>query len=139
MEKTNKIQNIFRINGGLSARKIREYLPAMIVTNLSTLLLVSVDGMVVGNFIGSDALSSVNVFSPVVSFIGAITCLVALGIATCLSTSIGRNDHDGIRHAKATAKFIMIASSIFVAIIQIPLVYAFISSYHLSDEMNRMT
>ncbi len=139
MGRKDKIQNRFKINGGLSARKIREYLPAMIITNMSTLLLVSVDGMVVGNLIGSGALSSVNIFSPVITFVGALTSLVALGIATCLSTSIGKNDHDGIRYAKASAKAVMIIAALFVAVVQIPLVYAFINSYNLSDELKTMT
>ena len=127
------------INGGLSARKIREYLPAMIITNLSTLLLVSVDGMVVGNFLGSNALSSVNVFSPAITFIGAATVLVALGIATCLSTCMGRNDHEGIQYAKAASKAVMIVTALAVSVIQIPIIYAFIRSYNLSDEMSTMT
>ena len=53
----------FRRNSDLMQRKIIEYLPAMTATNLSTLLLVNVDTLVVGNFSGKDAFVSVSISS----------------------------------------------------------------------------
>ena len=38
----------YRRDGGLTLRKLAEYIPAMIMTNLSALLLMSEDGLVVG-------------------------------------------------------------------------------------------
>lgn len=60
----------------------------MIMTNLSVLLLVSVDGLVVGNFDGMDALSSVNIFYPVSLTIGALSVMAGVGISTSISTAM---------------------------------------------------
>ncbi len=84
----------FGRDSSLTMRKLREYIPPMIAANLSTLLLISVDGIVVGNFVGSNALASVNVFYPITLFIGIISVLVSCGSATAVSNSIGSNDFD---------------------------------------------
>lgn len=85
IEDNNKtLLSDFKRNGSLMRRKLLEYLPAMMITNLSNLLLISVDGLVVGNFLGKDAFASVNVFGPVSTFIGAVTCL-ANGVSGMVS------------------------------------------------------
>ena len=45
--KSSEIMKKYKINGALTGKKLMKYLPFMIMTNLSTLLLVSVDGIVV--------------------------------------------------------------------------------------------
>ena len=55
----------YRQRGDLTGRKLKEYLPTMLVINLSTLVLGSVNGIVAGNLVSSNALSSVNLFFPV--------------------------------------------------------------------------
>lgn len=119
----------FGRDGSLTMRKLREYIPPMIVTNLSTLLLISVDGLVVGNFVGSNALASVNIFYPITLFIGLISTLVASGSATALSTAIGSSDLDKTSRMKHASIVMMILAAIFVAFAQIPVVSALIASY----------
>lgn len=128
----------YRRDGSLMRRKLLEYLPAMMITNISNLLLVTVDGVVVGNFLGKDAFASVNVFGPVNSFIGALTALVAMGIATSLSTAIGSNRQDEINRARGASFHFMLVMAIFVSLVQIPIVYLIINSYHLSPEINSL-
>ena len=112
--------------GSLGWRKLREYIPPMLVTNLSTLLLVSVDGVVVGNLVGSTALASVNLFYPITMFIGVVSVWIASGCSTAISNSIGTNDQDRIARIKRTTIVMMVLSAIFVAIVQIPVVYGMI-------------
>jgi len=128
----------YRRDGSLMRRKLLEYLPAMMITNISNLLLVTVDGVVVGNFLGKDAFASVNVFGPVNSFIGALTALAAMGIATSLSTAIGSNRQDEINRARGSSFHFMLVMAIFVSLVQIPIVYLIINSYHLSPEINSL-
>ena len=78
----------YRRRGGLTERKLAEYLPAMLLTNLSTMLLVSVDGIVAGNLVGPDALSSINIFYPVTVMVGAVSTVAAIGISTSISTAM---------------------------------------------------
>jgi len=128
----------FRRNGSLMRKKVKEYFPAMLLTNLSTLLLISVDGLVVGNFLGGDALSSVNIFYPVTALVGAYTTLVALGISTSISTAIGSNNQERIDIVRAASLKLMVVMAAIVSVLQIPFVVLIINSYHLSPEMKSL-
>ncbi|MBO7349718.1 MAG: polysaccharide biosynthesis C-terminal domain-containing protein [Spirochaetales bacterium] len=129
----------FRIKGTLTAEKLLEYLPIMIFTNLSTLLLLSVNSIVVGNFISSEALASVNILLPAINFVGVISSIVASGSALCLSKSIGKNETHNLDHFKHAMLFLIITASVFVAVVQIPFFTILIRSYHLSEEMHKLT
>ena len=135
----NNQQTRFKRKGTLIHKKLMEYLPALIVTNLSTFLLLSVDGLVVGNLIGADALSAVNIFYPATIFIGAGTSILSNGASSALSTRMGRNDIDGIRSLKKTIRNVVIVGTLVISFVQIPLVYLLINLYRLSPEMNRLT
>jgi Na+-driven multidrug efflux pump len=119
-------------------KKIKEYFPAMLMTNLSTLMLISVDSLVAGNLLGEDALSSVSIFYPVTVLVGAYTALVALGISTSISTALGSNNQERIDIVGAASLKLMIVMAAIVSVIQIPFVAAVINSYHLSPEMKSL-
>ena len=133
------IEERFKRTGSLTLRKLLEYIPALLMTNIATLLLVSVDGLVVGNLVSSEALSAVNILNPAVLAVGVVSVLIANGAATSLSTRMGENNRERILFAKSAVKQLMIAAAIFVAIVQIPLVFCIIRSYQLSPELNRLT
>ena len=116
----------FGSDGSLGWRKLREYILPMLITNLSSLLLVSVDGLVVGNLVGEKALASVNLFYPITMFIGTIAVWIASGCSTAISNSIGSNDQDMTDRIKGTTIVMMVFSAVFVAIVQIPVVYGVI-------------
>ncbi|MBQ0026320.1 MAG: hypothetical protein KBS79_02990 [Lachnospiraceae bacterium] len=61
----------------------------MLLTNLSKLVLLTVDGLVVGIFVSEDALNSVNLLSPFTLIFGALTLLVAGGVSFVLSKADG--------------------------------------------------
>ena len=137
--KRQKILKRFKRTDSLVTKKLLAYIPVMIFTNLSTLLLISIDGIVVGNLLGPDALASVNIFYPASILIGVASDWVAGGIAIVLSVSMGKNDHRGILNAKLASKQVMIISAFIVSLLQIPIVALIINSYHLSPEMVRLT
>ena len=91
-----KILKRFKRTDSLVTKKLIAYIPVMIFTNLSTLLLISIDGIVVGNLLGPNALASVNIFYPASILIGVASDWVAGGISIVLSVSMGKNDHQGI-------------------------------------------
>ena len=111
----------------------------MLITNLSTLLLSSVDGIVAGNLVGSDALSSINIFYPVLVVVAAISMVASSGIATSLSTAMGKNDAAALDYIKGVSLRIMIVMAVAAGIVQIPVVWLVVKSYGLSEEMFRMT
>lgn len=86
--KRQEILKRFQRTDSLVTKKLLAYIPVMIFTNLSTLLLISVDGIVVGNLLGPDALASVNIFYPASILIGTASDWVAGGISIVLSLSM---------------------------------------------------
>lgn len=128
----------YRRKGGLTARKLAEYIPVMIITNLSLLLINTVDGIVAGNFVGPKALSSISIFFPIVLLTSAFSALVASGIGTCISSAMGKSDTESLAHMKSAGVRVMIVVAAIVSIAQIPVVWALIRSYGLSSEMSAM-
>ena len=138
-KETDSLLDRYEMSGQLTRKKLIEYLPAMLLTNLSTLLLVSVDGVVVGNFLGEGALSSVNIFYPSTLLIGVISTLAAAGIGTALSVAMGNSDQKKLMRLKSASLRLMIIAAIFVSVVQIPIVSWLINSYDVSPEMKDLT
>ena len=121
----------FRRNGGLIRRKLIEYIPVMILTNLLLLLISTVNGLIAGNFLGEDAFSSINIFYPVSVLLAAFGAVTAVGIATSISTAMGRNNLAELARVKGASLYTMLGMAVFMGIVQIPIVSLIISSYHL--------
>ena len=137
-QKVLDIEKQFKFSGKISRSKLIEYLPASLLSSGSSLLLGSVDGIVVGNIVSSEALSSVSVFSPVFFLAGMISVLAANGIAVCLSVAAGRNDREEIRQIRASSRVLMIVFSFVIILLQIPATFFLLSTYGLPDEMKQM-
>ena len=133
------VDDKFKRNNDLIIEKLVEYIPAMLFTNLSTLMMVSLDGIVAGNFIGQDALSSVHIFYPVTLILSIIATLLSQGIATTLSLHIGQHDYENLLHIKSAMKFLILVAIVALSIIQIPIVNITVASYHLAPEIHDMT
>ena len=128
----------FRRDDSLVHHKLLSYLPFMIATNLATLLLSTVNGVVVGNLVGSDALSAVSIFSPILLVISIVSTCVSTGISTAFSTSMGDNRIEDLSPLKKAARTVMIISALLVAVIAFPVAAILIRSYHLTPEMQTM-
>lgn len=105
-EHKSEIEEKFFLNGDLTRKKLFSFLPALILTNLSTALLISVDSLVAGNMISADALASISFYSPVANIIGAFTAIISTGSA-----------------------------ALIVSLLQIPIVFFIINTYDLSPDM----
>ena len=134
------IENLdrYRRKGSLTMRKLAEYIPVMIVTNISLLLINTIDRIVAGNFIGTDAMNSISIFYPVLLLTTVFSGPVASGIATSISNAMGKNDMDELAHAKTAGLRLMILTAVIVAAVQIPIVLGVIKSYDLSEELSSM-
>ena len=129
----------FRRNGGLIRRKLTEYIPVMILTNLLLLLITTINGLIAGNFLGENAFSSINIFYPVSVLLAAFGTITSVGIATCISTAMGRNNLAELARIKGAALYTMLGMAALMGIIQIPIVILIIRSYHLPPELYAMT
>ncbi len=137
--KKEDLEKRFHRDGSLSRKKLFEYIPTMIITNLSTLLLISVDGLVLGNFVGMNALSAVNIFYPATLLIGVVSLLLGVGASSAISTCMGRNDLEGLSRLKKSVLVLLIIIGISISVLQIPAVYGIIASYNLNPELHHMT
>ena len=62
-----------------------------------------VDGIFVGQGVGSAALGAVNIAVSFITFVVAITAMFPMGGATVVAIRMGRGDKDGANHAFMTA------------------------------------
>ena len=133
------IEDRFKRNGTLSAKKLRQYIPVMFVNNLSVLLLVAVDEMVVGNLMSDNALAAVNIFFPATLLIGVLPLLIGSGSAISISSAVGESDFDKLRRVKSAIIRLTIIFAIVLTVIQIPLIAGIISSYNLDEHVTHLT
>ena len=118
-EARNAVEARYRRNGTLTDKKLREYIPIMVVNNLSVLLLVSVDGLVLGNLVGKNALAAVNIFYPATTLIGVASVLVGCGTGTSLAVAVGMGDHDALMRLKSAVKRVMVIAAIVMSVVQV--------------------
>lgn len=133
------LQERYRGDGKLTRKKLRKYIPVMLVNNLSVLLLVTVDGLVLGNLVGPKALAAVNIFYPATVLIGAAAALVASGAGASISVAVGRGDYEALRRLKSAIKRTMAVMALAMSVVQIPLVAGIIASYGLDENMADLT
>ena len=65
------------------------------MSNACIFLLAIVDGVFVGQGVGSDALGAVNIAMPVVMLATAINMLTAIGGCAITAIRLGQNDKEG--------------------------------------------
>lgn len=75
-----------------------------------------VDGIFVGQGVGSAALGAVNIGVPFITFVVAIAAMFPMGGATVVAIRMGREDKDGANHAFMTAFFLTVLLSAILMI-----------------------
>lgn len=101
-----------------------------------------VDGIFVGQGVGSAALGAVNIGVPFITFVIAIAAMFPMGGATVVAIRMGRGDKDGANHAFMTAFLMTFAMSVLLMIVG--MVFAgqivdFSGASKLSAEMREMS
>lgn len=135
----SEIEKKYKLNDNLIRIKLLQYIPVLVISQLCTMLILSVDGIIVSNYVGQEALAAVQIFHPVTAFLGVFTAIISNGTAHCLSARIVKNDFENLKYVKAAILKIIKYSIFIVAIIQIPIVFGILKSYHLEPEMYAMT
>ncbi|MBQ9180072.1 MAG: polysaccharide biosynthesis C-terminal domain-containing protein [Firmicutes bacterium] len=128
----------YRRKGGLIVRKLMEYIPVMILTNISLFLINTVDKIVAGNFVSAEAMESISIFFPALLITSAFSGPVASGIATTISNAMGKNDLEELAHANTVGARLVALTAIITGIIQIPIILFLIKSYGVNPELTNM-
>ncbi len=126
-------------SGSVVLRRFRSFIPAMLITNLSNMLLVTVNGLVVGNFVSSSGFACVSIIEPVEALINTISTLAACSIATSLSQAIGRGDSAEFDKVKEASFKLMTIIALLSIVIELPIAWFVIRSYNLDPVMYGMT
>lgn len=101
-------------NGKVSKVFIKFAIPA-ILTNLLTMSAFFIDGILIGQLIGSEGLAAVNLVFPVFIMIGAIGIVVASGSSALVGKYLGQDNKAEARHVFNLALTLCIILSIIIS------------------------
>ena len=76
-----------------------------------------VDGIVLGHFVGANALASVNLILPCYSLITAIAIVIGVGCQTIVSISLGRSNRQEANDAVASLFYFLIGFSVLISLL----------------------
>ena len=76
-----------------------------------------VDGIFVGQGVGSAALGAVNIGVPFITFVVAIAAMFPMGGATVVAIRMGRGDQDGANHAFMTSLSLTVLLSVILMLV----------------------
>ena len=102
---------------GNIARKLISFSLPMIAGNLISQLYNVVDSIVVGNFVGSDALAAVSASFPIMMLFNAMFWGIAVGAGIVIAQNFGAKRYDVLNKAVNTAFTLVYASGILISII----------------------
>lgn len=106
-----------RLRDGAIAPLFRKYAIPGIITLLFIGLQTIIDGIVLGNFVGANALASVSLILPCYSFMAAIAIVIGVGCQTLISIRLGEQNRQGASDALRSAFVFLITFSVLISII----------------------
>ncbi len=101
-----------------------------------------VDGIFVGQGVGSAALGAVNIAVPFITFVVALTAMFPMGGATVVAIRMGRGDKKGANHAFMTAFSITLLVSVVLMTVGMVFSHQIVDlsgAKNLSAEMRKMS
>lgn len=101
-----------------------------------------VDGIFVGQGVGSAALGAVNIAVPFITFVVAVAAMFPMGGATVVAIRMGRGDKEGANHAFMTAFSMTLALAVLLTVVGTVFarqIVDFSGASKLSAEMREMS
>ena len=92
-------------NSYLTSHALRNYLWASLLSSAAMQLTVTVDAIILGHFVGSDALSAINLVMPLTMLISAFSTLIGVGPAILASKGIGNREYKKVNMVFSSAVF----------------------------------
>ncbi len=100
------------------------------------------DGIFVGQGVGSSALGAVNIGVPFITFAVAIVSMFPMGGATIIAIRMGRGDKEGANNAFMTAFTLTVLTAVILTVARTVFSQQIVDlsgAYKLGDEMRRMS
>ena len=92
-------------NSYLISHAFRNYLWASLLSSAAMQLTVTVDAIILGHFVGYDALSAISLVMPLTMLISAISTLIGVGPAIMASKAIGNREYKKVNMVFTSAVF----------------------------------
>ena len=92
-------------NSYLTSHALRNYLWASLLSSGAMQLTVTVDAIIMGHFVGSNALSAINLVMPLTMVISALSTLIGVGPAIMASKAIGNREYTKVNMVFSSAIF----------------------------------
>ena len=102
---------------GSPARHILKFALPLLVGNIFQQLYNMVDSMVVGNFVGSNALAAVGTCGSTNFLFFSLSSGLAIGIGVIVSQYYGANDEENVRATIANSFYVLITAALAVSLI----------------------
>lgn len=102
-------------NSYLINKSFKTYLFTSILSSVAVTLGVVVDASIVGNIVGAQALSAINLCVPIIQFMNAVNALINIGGAMMLAVSMGRLEIDeGMKYYTLSMTLTLVISILFI-------------------------
>lgn len=108
-----------RRNDRLITKKYKEYFIPTILMTMSSSMAIIVDGIIVGNLLGANALAAVNVCMPITQLLAALAVLMGIGASTIISVSKGKRDNATANRTFTTMCLMTLTISIVLLVSQL--------------------
>lgn len=95
----------------LRTKKVVKYVVPAMLSNVCFFLFTIVDGVFVGNGVGTNGLGAVNLVMPFTMLVQALFMLINIGGVTILAVRLGRGDTEGANHVFRNGIIFLIAVS----------------------------
>lgn len=113
------VKNITDMTTGSPTRHILKFALPLLIGNLFQQLYNMVDSIVVGNFVGKNALAAVGTCGSMNFLFFALSSGLAIGIGIIVSQYFGAKDEQSVRSTIANSFYVLIAASLVVSVIGI--------------------
>lgn len=97
-------------------KTFKSYLFATVLASMALSLGVVVDGIIVGNFLGSDALSAVNLTAPVMQLFSALCLLFNVGGAILIAMAIGKQNFKDVNRIFSLSMLLNAVAGVLIII-----------------------
>lgn len=99
------------------AKNLRKYVIPTVLSSVSYFLFTIIDGIFVGQGVGTNALGAVNIAFPFVMVVGAVFMLTTTGGVTVVAIRLGRGDDKGADAAFLHALFLTLAAATVLCLV----------------------
>lgn len=118
--------------------KIRQFLPYMLLSQVSAMLLVFSDSLVVGNYIGKDALAAINASYPLEFIMSLFSVIPQMGIMSRLVYQLGRSEARDRAICISAGKRLIAVTAVALTVFQLPFPWIIAGSVSLTPTIHDM-